>query len=107
VRFVYKLCAKNVSTSRISPGCKYPHPGDGFVAMCSNPIQLYFSEYVLDSRDPADSSLSNGFDTVFSLAGKKTVKRKKHQTKPASLRWTKRGPWQAIKALHHFAEVSF
>jgi hypothetical protein len=44
--------------------------------MLSNPIQLYFSEYVLDSRDPADSSLSNGFDTVFSLAGKKQKKRK-------------------------------
>jgi hypothetical protein len=76
VRFVYKHCAKNVSTSRISLGCKYPDPGDGFVAMCSNPIQLYFSEYVLDSRDPAVSSLSNGFDTLFSLAGKKQKKEK-------------------------------
>ncbi len=76
MRFVYKLCAKNVSTSRISPGCKYPHPGDGIVAMCSNPIQLYFSEYVLDSRDPAHSSPSNGFETVFTLAGKKQKKEK-------------------------------
>jgi hypothetical protein len=37
---------------------------------------LYFSEYVLDFRDPAVSSLSNGFDTLFSLAGKKQKKRK-------------------------------
>jgi hypothetical protein len=44
--------------------------------MCSNPIQLYFSEYVLDSRDPAVSSPSNGFDTLFSLAGKKQKKEK-------------------------------
>jgi hypothetical protein len=50
--------------------------------MCSNPIRLYFSKYVLDSRDPADSSLSNGFDTVFSLAGKKQKKEKKQSLHP-------------------------